>query len=73
MGRAQVTNILVQAMPGTGGPKSWPMATSQGRICRSICPGMVAMAAEQTVATSEEGGHCCGQFRHLSWCEKHSA
>jgi hypothetical protein len=48
MGGAQVVAILVQAKPGTGGPKSWPMATSW----RRVRPG--AVVARQIVVASEE-------------------
>jgi hypothetical protein len=70
MGRAQVTAILVQAMPGTGSHKSKSTATSRRRVHRSICPGAVAMTARQIVAVSEEGGHSCCQFHHLSRLQK---
>jgi hypothetical protein len=60
MGKAQVAANLVQAKPGTGGPKSWPMATSYRRVRQSICPG--AVAARRIVATSEEGGHRFAYF-----------
>ncbi len=36
MGGAQVAAILVQAEPGTGGPKCWPTATSWRQVRRLI-------------------------------------
>ncbi len=64
--KAQVAAILVQAMPGTGGPKSWPMATSHWQVRRSIGPVEVAMAARRIVTASKQGGLRCRQFHHLS-------
>jgi hypothetical protein len=54
MGGAQVADILVQAKPGTGGPKSWPMAMPWRRVRQLIRPGTVVMAARQTVVASKE-------------------
>jgi hypothetical protein len=73
IGRAQVAAILVQAMPGTGGPKSWPMAMSQRQVGRLIRPGVVAMAARRIVATSKEGSHHCYQFHYLLWLQNSSS
>jgi hypothetical protein len=54
--------VLVQATPGTGGPKSWPTAMSQRRVRRSIHPDVVAMAARRIVAASEGGGRAVTSF-----------
>jgi hypothetical protein len=62
MRRAQAADILFQAKPGTGGPKSWPTAMSWRRVHRLIRLrqeffkfGAVSEAARRIVVASEEG------------------
>ncbi len=55
MGRAQAASIFVQAMPGTGGPKSWPMAMFQWWVRQLSIPGLVAITARCIVSNSEDG------------------
>jgi hypothetical protein len=63
MGGAQVDAILVQAKPRTGGPKSWPSATSWRRVHWLIHPGVVA--TRRIVIASEEGGRPYHPFHPL--------
>ncbi len=60
MGSAQVAATCIQAMPGTGGSKSWPTVTPNSKYTSWVSNHAVARAVRGIIATSEDGGrqHC---------------